>query len=141
MYASPLQAMVTDAEGILRELGDAGRNLELAIERKSVAVRKLNEAEQNYEEMQSEFQVEMLYREQPQPTVKLLAADKELIRDAELIKARNTGLLAPYWQRLNLARNEAANASMAFDQMEVRFRAIRLASELRSSILLTFAKG
>jgi hypothetical protein len=42
---------------------------------------------------------------------------------------------------LDRARTEQSNAQMAYEQMETRFRATRLASELRAAILLTFAKG
>lgn len=141
MYNSPLQTMVQDGEEILRNLDEVSRQLEMAIEHKFVAGRRLAEIESTYKDMESEYQVEMLYKEQPVSPVKLLAADKELIRDAELVKARTSGKLSPAWNMLNRARTEQNNAQMAYEQMEVRFRATRLASELRAAILLTFAKG
>ncbi len=141
MYNSPLQTMVQDGEEILRNLDEVSRQLEMAIEHKFVTGRRLAEIESTYKDMESEYQVEMLYREQPVSPVKLLAADKELIRDAELVKARTAGKLSPAWNMLNRARTEQINAQMAYEQMEVRFRATRLASELRAAILLTFAKG
>ena len=113
----------------------------MAIEHKFVACRRLAEIESTYKDMESEYQVEMLYKEQPVSPVKLLAADKELIRDAELVKARTSGKLAPARNLLNRARTEHSNAQMAFAQTETRFRATRLARELRAAILLTFAKG
>ena len=141
MYNSPLQSMVQDGEEILRNLDEVSRQMELAIEHKFATGRRVAEIEASYKELESEYQVEMLYREQPVSPVKLLAADKELIRDAELVKARTSGKLAPAWNMLNRARTEQINAQMAFEQMETRFRATRLASELRAAILLTFAKG
>lgn len=141
MYNSPLQAVIQDGEEILRNLDENARNLEMAIEQKFTTGRRVAEIEVTYKELESEYQVEMLYREQPASPVKLLAADKELIRDAELVKARTSGKLTPAWNMLNRARTEQINAQMAYEQMETRFRATRLASELRAAILLTFAKG
>ncbi len=141
MYNSPLQSMVQDGEEILRNLDENARNLEMAIEHKFATGRRLAEIEATYKDLESEYLVEQLYRDQPASPVKLLAADKELIRDAELVRARTSGKLAPAWNMLNRARTEQINAQMAFEQMETRFRATRLASELRAAILLTFAKG
>lgn len=141
MYESPLQTMVADGEVILRNLSDASRNLEMAIELKFVAARRLSEIEQAYKDMESEFLTELIFRDEPATTKKLLAADKERINDAELVKARTSGKLAPAWNMLNRARSEAQAVQMAYEQMEVRFRGTRLASELRAAILLTFAKG
>ena len=141
MYESPLQTMVADGEVILRNLSDASRNLEMAIELKFVAARRLSEREQAYKDMESEFLTELIFRDEPATTKKLLAADKERINDAELVKARTSGKLAPAWNMLNRARSEAQAVQMAYEQMEVRFRGTRLASELRAAILLTFAKG
>lgn len=141
MYESPLQTMVADGEVILRNLSDASRNLEMAIEQKFVAARRLSEIEQTYKDMESEFLTELIFRDEPATTKKLLAADKERLNDAELVKARTSGKLAPAWNMLNRARSEAQAAQMAYEQMEVRFRGTRLASELRAAILLTFAKG
>jgi len=91
MYNSPLQSMVQDGEEILRNLDETSRNLEMAIEHKFATGRRLGEIEATYKDLESEYLVEQLYRDQPASPVKLLAADKELIRDAELVKARTSG--------------------------------------------------
>lgn len=140
MYESPLQTMVADGEVILRNLSDASRNLEMAIEQKFVAARRLSEIEQTYKDMESEFLTELIFDETAMKGAKN-AEQRAIVQDASLVKARTAGKLAPAWNMLNRARSEAQAAQMAYEQMEVRFRGTRLASELRAAILLTFAKG
>ena len=141
MYASPLQSMVQDGEEILRNLSDAARNLELAIEQKFTTARRLSEIEATYKDMESEYLSEMLFNNDGPMKLAKNAEQRAIVQDAQLVKARTAGALAPAWNMLNRARSEAQAAQMAYEQMEVRFRGNRLASELRSAILMTFAKG
>lgn len=141
MYESPLQTMVADGEVILRNLSDASRNLEMAIEQKFTAARRLSEIESAYKEIEAEYLAEMLFDEAGPMKQAKNAEQRAIIQDATLVKARTSGQLAPAWNMLNRARSEAQAAQMAYEQMEVRFRGTRLASELRAAILLTFAKG
>lgn len=141
MYNSPLQAMVQDGEEILRNLDENARNLELAIEQKFVAGRRCAEIEQTYKELESEFLVELIFDDNGPMKGAKNAEHRSIVQDAALVKARQSGKLAPAWNMLNRAKTEQVNAQMAYEQMEVRYKAIRAAGDLRAAILLTFAKG
>lgn len=141
MYASPLQTMVQDGEELLRTLDEAARNLEFAIEQRFAAGRKLAEVEQTYKDMESEYLAEMIFDSDGPMRNAKNAEQRSIVQDAELVKARTSGALAPAWNMLNRAKTEQVNAQMAYEQMEVRYKASSKSSDLRAAILLTFAKG
>ena len=140
MYTSPLQTIVQDGEEILRKLDEEARNLEFAIEQRFVAGRKLAEAEQTYKELESEFLLELLFDDNSPMKSAKNAEQRSIVQDAELVKARTSGNLAPAWNQLSRAKTEQLNVQMAYEQMEVRYKAIAKSSDLRAAILLTFAK-
>lgn len=141
MYSSPLQTMVQDGEGILRNLDENARNLELAIEHKFVAGRRCSEIEQTYKELESEFLMELMFDESSPMKSAKNAEQRSIVQDALLVKERTSGKLSPAWNMLNRAKAEQINAQMAYEQMEIRYKAISKSSDLRAAILLTFAKG
>lgn len=122
--------MIRDAETIRAALGNAARDLELALERDAAARRAHTEAKQAYQDAEAEVAFELLHTADGRN-----AEVRKAQADIGLIRARNSGGLRTLWQRLLVAQNEADAAKVALEQMSKRYRATEAAAELTTGML------
>lgn len=132
--SSPYSAVITDARSLLSTLAEHALQLNLAIENRQYAVQAHTTAKRDYDAAEAEFLFDLANEDEGYRTCKN-AEQREIYRDASLVKARTTGILAYPWRVMNDCKLALDNAQLGFDQCELQFKATRVAAELMSSML------
>lgn len=127
--------LLRDAESVRTQLSSAVRDLELAMERESIARRAYSDAKQNYNDAEAEIQFELVHTSDGKN-----AESRKAQVDVGLIRARNEGALRKEWQRMNVAQTEADDAKLALDQATRRYRAIEAVAELTTAMLHSLSR-
>lgn len=136
---NPYSETIRNAENLQVSLHNICTDFELSIEQRQLAIQAHVTAKQAYEEQEAEFLFEVSMTDEYQKGKN--AEIRKLVQDMALIKARNNGPLRMAWGALNQATNVRDNAELAYSQMDARFKAIRIAAELQSSMLRAAALG
>ena len=139
MNNSPFQMLLDNAQSIQRSLGEDTMQMALAIEAKQTALQAHREAQAAYDEAEAEFMFNIMFGDDEDYAKAKNAETRKLVLDRATIAARGTGPLAQPWRILNACKADLDNAQMAYDQAEVRFKAVRVAAELQASMLLGLA--
>lgn len=141
MYSTrnPYAQTIENAENLQVSLHNIATEFENAIERRHVAVQASTAAQRAYEDQEVEFLFELSLTDDYQKGKN--AETRKMVQDLALIKARNTGPLRQAWNALNQATNVKESADLAFVQMEVKFKAVRIAAELQAAILRAASLG
>lgn len=127
--------LLKDAESVRNSLQSAVRDLELAMERDSIARRAYADAKLAYGDNEAEIQFELVHTSDG----KNAEARKAQV-DVGLIRARNDGALRNEWRRMNVAQTEADDAKLALDQATRRYRAIEAVAELTTAMLHSLSR-
>lgn len=136
---NPYAETIRNAENLQTSLHNICTDFEMSIEQRQLAIQAHVTAKQAYEEQEAEFLFELSMTDEYRAGKN--AETRKLVQDLALIKARNNGPLRMAWGALNQATNVRDNAELAFAQMDARFKAIRGAAELQSSMLRAAALG
>lgn len=136
---NPFQILLDNAQSIQRSLGEDTMQMAMAIEAKQVALQAHREAQAAYDEAEAEFTFGITFGDNEDFAKAKNAEARKLVLDRAIIAARGNGPLAQAWRILNAAKNDLDNAQMAYDQTEVRFKAVRVAAELQGAMLLGLA--
>lgn len=131
---NPLQNMIAESENMINSLGNIAFNFEDAIQRKQQAVKAYGEAKEQYEAAEADFVFSMTFGNSQYAGCKN-AEQREAAKDHLLIQARQTGQLANAWRFVQRMKNELDNAEVSYAQAETRFKAVRVAAELRAQML------
>lgn len=136
---NPFQILLNNADNIQRVLADDTTNMALAIEAKQVALQAHREAQAAYDEAEAEFTFGVMFGDDEDYGKAKNAETRKLVLDRAIIAARGNGTLAQAWRILNAAKTDLDNVQMAYDQAEVRFKAVREAARLQAAMLLGLA--
>lgn len=136
---NPFQILLDNADNIQRVLADDTTNMAMAIEAKQVALQAHREAQAAYDEAEAEFTFGVMFGDDEDYGKAKNAETRKLVLDRAIIAARGAGQLAQPWRILNRTRTDLDNATMSYDQCEARFKAVRVAAELQSAMLLGLA--
>lgn len=123
-------ALIDDARSIRGNLEQDRLQLRLAYEKRHRAMRAHREAEKNYKGLEVDFIFELRFGDNELFVKTKNADDRELVKEHELIKARNSGILKHTWRDLNDAQTELDNAEMTYQQQLADFKASRSAAHL-----------
>lgn len=129
-----LQPMIDDGYVVRNALADDAQSLRLAREMRQVALQNYLTAKQHYSDAEAEFIAEFTYTDEAYGAAKN-EGQRAIIRDAALVKARQSGYLAVTWRISNDAKIAFDNADMAFEQAADSFKASRAAAELTAAAL------
>lgn len=130
-----LENIVRDAENVKLQVQTAVRDLEMAMERESMARRVFVESKQAYQDAEAEISFELVHTADGKN-----AESRKAQVDIGLIRARNDGALRGAWGRMLSAQNEADAARLALDQMIRRFRAVEAVADLTTAQLRALSR-
>jgi len=136
---NPYSETIRNAENLQLSLRNICADFERSIEQRQLAVQAYVTAKQAYEEQEAEFLFELSMTDEYKAGKN--AETRKLIQDLALIRARTGGPLRQAWGALNQATNVRDNAELAYSQMDARFKAVRIAAELQSSMLRAAVLG
>src|SRR5690606_37825592 len=119
-------------ERMRESLINSARDVRLAIERKHLCVRAAKAAERDYQAAEAEFLAELRFEDEYVRAKTV--AEREVVRDAALAKARREGDLASAWAAMLAAQAESDDAQMAYSQCEAEFRAAKAAAEITTGM-------
>ncbi|TXH52471.1 MAG: hypothetical protein E6Q97_16110 [Desulfurellales bacterium] len=128
------QTIINDAVNIQRHLVEDSHQFNLALECKEMARQARDQAKEVYAEQESNFLFDLTFGDEDYTKAKNAEA-REVVKDAKIIKARSSGGLAQAWRALTDAQANLDNAEMALTQADVRYKAVRVAAELQSSMM------
>lgn len=129
-----LQPMIDDGYVVRNALADDAQSLRLAREMRQVALQNYLTAKQHYSDAEAEFIAEFTYTDETYGAAKN-EGQRAIIRDAALVRVRQSGYLSTAWRMLNDAKIVFDNADMAFEQAADSFKASRAAAELTAAAL------
>lgn len=129
-----IQPMIDDGYAVRNALADDAQQLRLAREMRQMALQNYLKAKQDYADAEAEFVAEYTYTSEDYGAAKN-EKQREVLRDAALVRARQAGYLATVWRVLNDAKVTFDNADMAFEQAADSFKASRAAAELTAAAL------
>lgn len=134
---NPLRTMIADGQSLLSALADNAQQFELAIEQRQLALSAKLEAQSTYDAAEAEFLADLAFSAEPDSEYSRAknAEARKMAADRALVQARSFGPLRLAWAALNDAKTTFENAAMAYDQMEVRWKATRVAAELSAQML------
>lgn len=136
MIPNPLATMVVEAEGLLQALADTATAFERAIDRQATARVAHQNAKADYDEAEAEFLAELAFGgECEEYAAAKNAEQRKLATDRALIRARQDGELSYVWQRMKNAEQVYEDERVAYDQLDARFKAQRVAADLQASML------
>lgn len=136
--SNPIGMLYNDAHDIQGALREGAGNLAMAIEQLASMRQAHQSAKDAYESAEAEFLFELAFNDEGYRTAKN-AEGREVVKDRALVAARQAGALAAPWRILNETRSAFDNAQMAYEQAEVRFKAVRVAGELMAAQLIALA--
>lgn len=131
--SNPYNTTITDARNLLSTLAEHALQLNLAIENRQYAVQAYTTAKRDYDAAEAEFLFDLADEDGYRSCKN--AEQREIYRDAALVKARSIGSLSYPWRVMNDCKLALDNAQLGFDQCELQFKATRIAAELMSSML------
>lgn len=133
-YRNPLLASVERAEGLLEHVNEICHQYELAMEQRHLALEAHQNAKDTYDQQESEFVVDVMFSDERYVKGKN-AETRKAVLDVRLIEARSQGPLVQAWQAMNAAKATFDAADMAFNQLDARFKAVRVAAGLQDAML------
>lgn len=128
------QTIINDAVNIQRHLVEDAHQFNLALERKEVARQARDSAKEVYAEQEANFLFDLTFGDEDYAKAKN-AEGREVVKERALVNARSTGTLAQSWRALSIAQDTLNDAEMALAQADVRYKAVRVAAELQSSMM------
>lgn len=134
MTRSPLNDAVADGYNVRNHLNQDAMTMRLTLEQKQVAQQAYTSAKRAYEDAEAEWLADFTWNDDAYRTAKN-AEQREILKDAALVKARRSGALAQPWRILGDCDLMHQNAVLAYEQADVAFKAVRIAAELTSSLL------
>lgn len=129
-----LQPMIDDGYAVRNALADDVQSLRLAREMRQAALRTYQDAKQNYGDAEAEWLADFTYTDEMYGAAKN-EGQRAIVRDAALIRVRQSGYLSTAWRMLNAAKATFDDADMAFEQAADSFKASRAAAELTAAAL------
>lgn len=130
-----IRTMVEEARRVQTTLTDDMYTMTLAIEQRQFAMAAHKTAKAAYDAAEAEFLFDLTMTNERYLAAKNVEA-REIVKDRALVVARDGGALATAWRILSECATALENAQMAYDQAEVRFKAVRIAAELQSAMLI-----
>lgn len=130
--------LLDNASRIQAQLAADALNMELAIEQRQRALQIHKEAKSVYDSAEAEFLADLMFGDESFAKARN-AEQREVLKDRALVAARATGNLAAAWYALLDAERTLNNATLAFDQCDARFKAVRCAVQLQAAMLTAYA--
>jgi len=128
------QLLIEDAQRIQQHLSEDAHQFSLALEAKEIARQARDSAQEIYKEQEANFLFDLAWVDEDYAKAKNADA-REVIKDKKLTAARSTGTLAQSWRALSIAQENLNEAEMTLTQADVRYKAVRVAAELQSSMM------
>jgi hypothetical protein len=135
MCPNPIASLIQDAERIQSSLAEDVRSLCAARDAVAQARQARQAAQELYEEAETEFLFSLIFENEQYSGCKN-ADQRQVVKDAALVKARQSGVLRQVWRTFNECRIAQDNATLKYDKAEDRFKAIRVAAELQAAMLI-----
>lgn len=129
-----LDDAINDGYSIRQTLGKKSDQMSVAQERRHQAQRGHTDAKRAYEESEAEWLAEFVITDGRYQAAKN-AEQREIVKDAALVNARNRGALARTWGALLQAEQNFANADNYYLQIEIEWKAVRTAADLTAQAL------
>lgn len=131
---NPLQDRIDDGYNIRQNLEKKGDEMSGAQARRHFAQREHTQAKRNYDEAEAEWLVTFINSNGQYQGCKN-AEQREIVKDAALVRERNRGGLAQPWAALLKADQDFASADNYYLQVEIEWKATRTAAELTAQAL------
>lgn len=128
------EQLIDTAQRIQDALAEDANQYSLALEAVEIARKARDTAKEVYAEQESSWLFDLTFGDDDYTKAKNAEA-REVVKDAKLIKARTSGPLFQAWRILANAQVNLDNAEMALAQADTRFKAVRVAAELQSSMM------
>lgn len=130
-----IRTMVEEARRVQTNLADDMYTMTLAIEQRQFAMQAHRTAKAAYDAAEAEFVFDLVFNSEDYAKAKNAEA-REIVKDNALVVARSAGALAGPWRILSECATAFENAQMAYEQAEVRFKAVRVVAELQAAMLI-----
>lgn len=131
---NPLRDVILDGVNIRNRLDTDTLQMRLALENRHFALQAHQSAKQAYQDAEAEFLADFTWADDAYRSAKN-AEQREILKDAALVRSRQAGVLAYPWRALNDTRRELDNTELAYAQCEVSFKAVKTAAELTGALL------
>lgn len=128
------QTLINDAVNIQHHLAEDAHQFSLALEQLEIARKGRDTAKEVYAEQEANFLFDLTFGDEDYLKAKNAEA-REVVKERKLIAARRTGDLCAAWVALSDAQNDLSEAETALTQADIRYKAVRVAAELQSSML------
>lgn len=128
------QTLINDALNIQQHLSEDAHQFSLALEVQQIARQARDSAKEVYSEQEANFLFDLTFGDEDFLKAKN-AEGREVVKERKLIAARSAGALAQAWRALSAAQENFAEAEMAVTQADIRYKAVRVAADLQSSMM------